>query len=118
MKEFFKKKNIKLNQNYDYVKKCRGTVADKYGISYSMNNLDKNNNYKKAFNDNYNSNFKTKSLLKTKNNNRNKLLLKGNKSEYLRSIKNISYNINNKSKLSSLVFNSLIIVFALLFLAL
>ena len=98
-KELFKKKNIKLNQNYDYVKKCRGTMVDIYGISNSVDNLDINNNYKKAFNDNYNNNFKNKSLSKTKNSNsnRNKHLSKDNKTEYLKNIKYISDNLNNQN---------------------
>lgn len=109
VKELFKKKNINLNQNYDYVKKCRGDMADIYGINNSVNNL----NIRTEYNDeDYDDIFHPKNKIKAKTKSKPRLMPKATiktrypinndnlsklaKSEYSMSITNILDNSQNK----------------------
>ena len=99
IKELFKKNNININQNYDYVKKCRGNAADIYGINNTINNTNINDDFTKSFNNNedYDKIFRPKNkskarIIRVDNTKKTKSA----KSAYNMSIKNIIDNLDTK----------------------
>ena len=106
-KELLKKKNINIdiknnlnnaNNNYDYIKKCKGIAADIYGLNNSENNLNLNNYYIKTNYDDqeYDSIFHPKN--KSKNN-----YLNNENNKSITSIKNLLENLDNKNGTKNMI---------------
>ena len=106
-KELLKMKNINidnknknnLNDNYDYIKKCKGIAADIYGLNNNENNLNINNYYIKT---NYDDQ-EYDSIFHPKNNNKTNYLNTIENTKSNTSINNLLENLDNKKGIKNMI---------------